>query len=113
MHDDVQNTINTNILAHQDRMSEDKAGGWRDCMWNCRFIDDVSGHIFEIQIHHKDMLVVRKQLGGHKIYAEYRGMIETLEVAGLELEDISVSAQLENLVKKLTVDLKRAMKNKK
>ena len=82
-------------------------------MWNCRFIDDVYGHIFEIQLHHNDMLVVRKQLGGHKVYAKYRGMIETLKVAGLELEDISVSAQLENLVKKLTVDLKRAMKHKK
>ena len=93
-------------------MSHDQDGGWRDALFNCRFRDDKSSHIFEIQLHHKEMLVVRKGLGGHATYAKFRGLLESLEVAQKDLEPKHMVPKLQAHVAALEAKKKHAKKNK-
>merc|ERR1712037_820946 len=39
-------------------------------------------HVCELQLCHKDMMTVRKQMGAHHEYAEFRSALELLEVTG-------------------------------
>ena len=54
-------------------------GGWRDCLVNFR----LSGHIVEVQIVHRELLVARKGLPGHAIYNVVRNAREILERIGV------------------------------
>ena len=93
-------------------MSHDQDGGWRDALWNCRFRDDQFSHIFEIQLHHKAMLVVRKGLGGHATYARFRGILESLEVAQQDLEPKNTVSLLKAHVTDLETKKMNAKSNK-
>ena len=93
-------------------MSHDQDGGWRDALWNCRFRDDSFSHIFEIQLHHKAMLVVRKGLGGHATYAQFRGLLESLEVAQQDLEPKDTVSLLQARVTDLEAKKTHAKNNK-
>ena len=93
-------------------MSHDQDGGWRDALFNCRFCDDKSSHIFEIQLHHKAMLAVRKGLGGHATYAKFRGLLESLMVAQKDLESEDVVSKLQAHVAALEAKKRQAIKNK-
>jgi predicted RNase H-like nuclease (RuvC/YqgF family) len=68
-------------LKLKDRMTQGKetSSGWRDAMINGRF-DDVDTHVVEIQLHHKKLVSIREDLGGHFLYSIYRSIIEALEV---------------------------------
>ena len=55
-------------------------GGWRDAVIYGCFKMDLNQHVVEIQIHHKAMFQIRKNLGGHKIYKKYRHLKEALEL---------------------------------
>ena len=75
-------------MRMKDRFSpgRETGGGWRDAMFNAYFVDnDENKHIFEVQLHHKQLLLVRQKLGGHVIYAKYRALLEALEVAGCDI----------------------------
>ena len=58
------------------------SGGWRDVVVNMHVKDDPNKHVLEVQIQLKCLLDVRKNLGGHFIYAKYRALFEALEVCG-------------------------------
>ena len=68
----------------KDRFSpgHESSGGWRDAMFNGYLKSDRAHHRFEVQIHHKSLLFVRQNLGGHYIYAKFRALNEALEVVG-------------------------------
>jgi hypothetical protein len=55
-----------------------------DIMANITLAGDASLHVCEIQIVHSKMLVARKNLGGHKPYAQLRAATEILEVLNCE-----------------------------
>ena len=56
------------------------SGGWRDVIVNMRLKNGPNAHVMEIQIQLECLLSVRKDLGGHYIYAKYRALSEALEV---------------------------------
>ena len=61
-------------------------GGWRDALINGYFRSDRNMHVVEIQIHHKALLTVRKDLGGHFMYSKFRAVAEALETAGVQID---------------------------
>ena len=70
------------VERFKDRLSEGRetSGGWRDAMFNGYLVNDEYKLRVEIQLHHRSMLLVRSDLGGHYIYAHFRSLIEALEV---------------------------------
>lgn len=72
----------------KDRFSpgNETSGGWRDVVVNGYLKSDTTYmHRVEIQVHHQNLLTIRKDLGGHYIYAKFRSLLEVLEVTfGLE-----------------------------
>ena len=68
------------IVRFKDRFAEPSAG-WRDAMVNYRVKG--SHHVCEVQICHQQLLVCRKQLGGHESYAQERNAREVLEFLGV------------------------------
>ena len=68
------------IVRFKDRFAHPSAG-WRDAMINYRVKG--SRHICEVQIIHEQLMVCRKQLGGHESYAQERNAREILEYLGV------------------------------
>lgn len=71
------------IVRVKDRFSpgRETSGGWRDVVVSAYLQSDRDRkHVVEIQIHHKDLLLIRKNLGGHHVYSMFRSLIEALEV---------------------------------
>merc|ERR1711934_1098313 len=70
------------VLRVKNRFAEPTSGGWADFMISFRFRSDPNQHVCELQLCHKDMMTVRKQMGAHHEYAEFRSALELLEVTG-------------------------------
>jgi hypothetical protein len=60
-------------LARQpnDRFANPTPGGYRDCLLNVTY---PNGHVGEIQIHTKAMLIAKELGGGHKLYEQQRSI---------------------------------------
>ena len=56
------------------------SGGWADCLLNIVRSDDPHQHVCEVQLVHRKMLTLRKELGGHEAYNSYRTADELLLV---------------------------------
>jgi hypothetical protein len=58
------------VLRIKNRFLVGKAapGGYRDVLVNCRFPDDSTNHVFEVQLHLQAYHDLKKGGGGHKIY---------------------------------------------
>jgi hypothetical protein len=65
------------------RFLKPTSGGWMDHVTNVRFSSDRNSHVCEIQFVHKQLLVVREQLGGHEVYNYFRSAMELLDTLGL------------------------------
>ena len=63
----------------KDRWARPTPAGWADLMVNVKLVDDPTEHICEIQIIHKKLMAARKDLDGHKAYANARVAMEILE----------------------------------
>merc|ERR1711934_522573 len=70
------------VLRVKNRFAEPTSGGWADFMISFRFRSDPNQHVCELQLCHKDMMNVRKKMGAHHEYAEFRSALELLEVTG-------------------------------
>jgi hypothetical protein len=70
------------ILRVKNRFDNPTSGGWADFMISFRFADDPNGHICEVQLIHDKLMTVRKQMGAHHEYAEFRSALELLEATG-------------------------------
>merc|ERR1712037_172679 len=75
-------TQKIDVLRVKNRFAEPTSGGWADFMVSFRFRSDPNQHVCELQLCHKDMMTVRKQMGAHHEYAEFRSALELLEVTG-------------------------------
>lgn len=70
------------VLRVKERFSEPTSGGWSDILVNLKFPSSMP-HIslipFELQLAHTQLMVIRKDMGGHTGYAKYRSAKEILE----------------------------------
>jgi len=71
-----------NVLRVKNRFAQPTSGGWADFMVSFTFRDDPNKHVCELQLCHKDLMTVRKQMGAHHEYGEFRSALELLEVTG-------------------------------
>eukprot|EP00039_Didymoeca_costata_P006812 m.93581 g.93581 ORF g.93581 m.93581 type:complete len:1123 (+) comp13402_c0_seq3:137-3505(+) len=71
------------IVRVKDRMHAPTSGGWADTLVNFYFANgDPNKHIMEIQLVHTQMMKVRKEMGAHGAYNEFRTALEFLEATG-------------------------------
>jgi len=70
-----------NIVRVKDRFAHPTAGGWSDLQLNVSFNVDGPRHIGEIQIVHKHLMLVRRNMGAHEEYSQFRGEQEILELS--------------------------------
>ena len=72
------------LLRIKDRFTAPTAGGWADVLVNFVFENDAAKqkHVVELQLQHENLLLVRKEGGGHKDYNEFRSAFELLEAVG-------------------------------
>ena len=71
------------IIRISDRFTSPTSGGWADCMINFRFAHgDDTQHVMELQLQHRQMLVVRKEGKAHNQYNSFRSAFELLETVG-------------------------------
>jgi hypothetical protein len=70
------------IVRIKNRFKEPTSGGWSDTLINFRFSG--TAHICEIQFVHSQMMLVRKQMGAHFQYEQFRSASELLEATGHE-----------------------------
>merc|ERR1712228_613565 len=71
------------VLRVKERFSEPMAG-WSDILINARFVNaDYSSLLFvwEVQLVHKSMLMLRHDFGGHDVHDRFRFAKEVLENA--------------------------------
>jgi FtsZ-binding cell division protein ZapB len=68
-------------LLLKDRLSDGKqtSSGWGDALLNGRFLG-FNTHVVEIQLHHKKLVSIREDMGGHYLYSIFRSLVEALEV---------------------------------
>ena len=74
------------IVRIKNRFNEPTSGGWADAMVNFRFAAGPGGgresHVCEIQFVHAQMMLVRKQMGAHYQYEQFRSARELMEATG-------------------------------
>jgi len=74
------------IVRIKNRFNEPTSGGWADAMVNFRFAAGPEGsmesHVCEIQFVHAQMMLVRKQMGAHYQYEQFRSARELMEATG-------------------------------
>ena len=71
------------LIRINDRFTTPTSGGWADCMINFRFAHgDDTQHVIELQLQHRQMLVVRKEGKAHNQYNSFRSAFELLETVG-------------------------------
>merc|ERR1719463_463911 len=64
------------IVSFKDRFQRPTDGGWADCLLNLAKVDDKVFHVAEVQIVHEDMMAVRRNMGAHHEYNEFRAIAE-------------------------------------
>ena len=67
----------------KDRFAQPSGGGWMDCLINIGVNMGSEGWLVgEVQVVHRQLLVVRAELGAHHGYGIYRAATEMLEATG-------------------------------
>jgi hypothetical protein len=79
------------IVRIKNRFHEPTSGGWADAMVNFRFAGEE--HVCEIQFVHAQMMLVRKQMGAHYQYEQFRSALELLEATGNESIAIKIDEE--------------------
>jgi len=82
------------VVRVKERFSEPTSGGWSDILINLRFpssCKELCKLPFELQLCHAQMLVIRKEMGGHHGYAKYRSAKEILEFLTYEPDNVAQS----------------------
>jgi hypothetical protein len=87
------------VTRSKSRFGKPTSGGWADIMLNFYFKDDEEGlaHICEIQLVHAQLYGVRKNMGAHKSYNDFRAALELCEKVGADPEEGSDITVLEAL----------------
>lgn len=75
------------ILRVKNRFADPTLGGWRDVLLNAVFLQDAGLHIFELQLLHEKLALVRLEMGAHDDYDDVRAAKDIL--ATLDTEKIT------------------------
>jgi hypothetical protein len=76
------------ITRSKGRFGQPTSGGWADIMINFYFQDDEErwAHICEIQLVHAQLYGVRKNMGAHSSYNDFRAALELCKKVGADPE---------------------------
>jgi len=66
------------VLRLKDRFSAPTSGGWSDILVNVSLPG--SDIPCEIQFVHRQMMLIRQDMGAHQVYARYRSAVEILDI---------------------------------
>ncbi len=76
------------LVRCKERFGRPTSGGWADIMMNLYFEDDAEwAHVCEIQLVHVELYSVRKNMGAHGSYTEFRAALELCEKVGVDPEE--------------------------
>ena len=76
------------LVRCKGRFGRPTSGGWADIMLNFHFEDDAEWtHVCEIQLVHAELYSVRKNMGAHGSYTEFRAALELCEKVGVDPEE--------------------------
>jgi hypothetical protein len=76
------------LVRCKGRFGRPTSGGWADIMMNLHFEDDTEwAHVCEIQLVHAELYSVRKNMGAHGSYTEFRAALELCEKVGVDPEE--------------------------
>ena len=76
------------LVRCKGRFGRPTSGGWADIMMNLHFEDDAEwAHVCEIQLVHAELYSVRKNMGAHGSYTEFRAALELCEKVGVDPEE--------------------------
>ena len=76
------------LVRCKGRFGRPTSGGWADIMMNFHFEDDAEWtHVCEIQLVHAELYSVRKNMGAHGSYTEFRAALELCEKVGVDPEE--------------------------
>uniref|UniRef100_A0A7S4BPZ1 Uncharacterized protein n=1 Tax=Chrysotila carterae TaxID=13221 RepID=A0A7S4BPZ1_CHRCT len=74
------------LVRCKNRFANPSSGGWMDCLINVEVaLSETDRFVCEVQLVHRQLLMVRAELGAHHAYGTYRAALELLESAGHEL----------------------------
>ncbi len=87
------------LVRCKGRFGRPTSGGWADIMMNFHFTDDAEwAHVCEIQLVHVELYSVRKNMGAHGSYNEFRAALELCKKVGVDPEEGSDPEILDALV---------------
>jgi hypothetical protein len=61
--------------------ADSTGGGWVDIFINLAFAEDPNQHVHELQLQHRELVLVRKWFGEDAQYANLRVLTEMLQTA--------------------------------
>lgn len=100
------------VVRIKDRFSEPTGGGWSDILVNLRFpssCKELSKLPFELQLAVTQMMVIRKEMGGHHGYAKYRSGKEILELLTYTpeqlVQSIASSSKAKGFIRRLSTSV--------
>merc|ERR1712139_437512 len=98
----LKNSKEVQILRVKNRFTKRTDLGWADAQLMLRLLSSPGGkHICEIQLVHRQLMLVRKHMGAHKEYAYSRSASELLARFGEKSPCIEYKTlNLSNLAKK-------------
>jgi hypothetical protein len=70
------------LVRIKNRFLNPTSGGWADCVVSLRWADDAGAHQCEVQFIHTQLMLVRKKMGAHLQYEQFRSAMELLEATG-------------------------------
>jgi hypothetical protein len=77
----VEDLPEIQVVRMKNRFSQPTGGGWADIFINLTFAEDPNRHVHELQIQHRELVLVRKRWGEDARYANLRVLAEILQKA--------------------------------
>eukprot|EP00040_Diaphanoeca_grandis_P036941 m.238229 g.238229 ORF g.238229 m.238229 type:complete len:714 (+) comp33721_c0_seq2:153-2294(+) len=88
------------IVDIKDRINNPTYGGWSDLVILFS-VEGTSGHIHELQLALKPMMVARGAMAAHEAYARARYFVEMLKKCELEYDSESLESKQQRIIEKL------------
>eukprot|EP00451_Oxyrrhis_marina_P021161 CAMPEP_0204340184 /NCGR_PEP_ID=MMETSP0469-20131031/22381_1 /ASSEMBLY_ACC=CAM_ASM_000384 /TAXON_ID=2969 /ORGANISM="Oxyrrhis marina" /LENGTH=600 /DNA_ID=CAMNT_0051324667 /DNA_START=80 /DNA_END=1882 /DNA_ORIENTATION=+ len=87
----LNNSDRVQLVRVKNRFQHPTEGGWSDLQLNVAFTKEDFWHVGEVQIVHHHLMVVRRNMGAHEEYSQFRGEQEILDIARSQADASGVS----------------------